>query len=451
MDPNDSNIFLSYISSGLAFLRRTLEGLFSRQSALPPTESVSPSNSLSPSAPSVSKMTLATSVASSVTSENLALPPVALSDNLVLPQTLMLRCFSYLDLKCLIFSRCVCSDWRRLVHLSDIHPARRRFLELYDRMLANELFLESRTWTLDNLKPFDRHSYMGALSDQCTGPEAEIPEDFEMYILEWPARMAVACMWPGLPFVDSPTTSVQRQSGINYLALPPQLSALVFKYQLPESCFIPGLLTWRNSVSTSWLLFDKTPHNQLGFTLHGCVFKIALYPTPHCADEVNDASTIPYDYDDITGTDLYDEMFEGRCLCSSNLHSRLSSPPGIDAEPGCELMDTCTVYSSWVSYLEACWSNCAEPYVDPYSRKIYPVKRFDGMRPDFPLVDLVEEMGKEGYEYLDRSYRDVPAPPWVRRKEAKFQGRLVTGSIPPGSNLRIYMSEVPKSVVDHLD
>jgi len=184
---------------------------------------------------------------------------------MVLPQTLLLRCFSYMDLNCLIFSRCVCSDWRILLPLSDIHPTGRRFLELYDRMLANEVFLESRTWTLDNLKPFDRQSYIATLREQCTGPEADIPEDFEMYILEWPARMAIGCMWPGLPFVDSQTVSVQRQFGINYLAPSPQLSALVFKHQFPEACFIPALLTWRNPVSTSWLMFDKTPHDRLGF------------------------------------------------------------------------------------------------------------------------------------------------------------------------------------------
>ena len=179
-------------------------------------------------------------------------------------------------------------------------------------MLANELFLESRTWTLDNLKPFDRHSYMATLRSQCTGSEAEVPEDFEMYLLEWPARMAIACMWPGLPFVDSQTDSVQRQYGINYLAPSPQLSALVFKHQFPEVCFIPALLAWRESTSTSWLVFDKTPHDRLGFTLHGCVFKMVLYSIPGCEDEVNDASIIPYDYDEDTGQDLYKEMFKGR-------------------------------------------------------------------------------------------------------------------------------------------
>ena len=44
---------------------------------------------------------------------------------------------------------------------------------------------------------------------------------------------------------------------VNYLGYALQLSALVFKHQLPEACFIPGLLIWRTPESTDWLLFDK--------------------------------------------------------------------------------------------------------------------------------------------------------------------------------------------------
>ena len=304
MDPNDSSIFLS----GLEIVWHILKGLFNRQvlrqSALIREET--PAVSISSA-----DVTLSTSSAGATSSETVALPPVAISDNLVLPQTLLLRCFSFMSLKCLISSRCVCSDWRNLVPFSEIRPTRRRFLELYDRMLANHLFLESRTWTLDNLKPFDRDSYITTLREQFTGSEAEIPEDFQMYILEWPARMAIACMWPGLPFVDSQTGGIQRQFGINYLALSPQLSALVFKHQLPEACFIPALLTWRTPFETSWLMFDKTPHDRLEFSFHGRVFDIALYPTPPCGNEVNDASIIPYNYHEDTGRDLYDDMFGG--------------------------------------------------------------------------------------------------------------------------------------------
>jgi len=46
-------------------------------------------------------------------------------------------------------------------------------------------------------------------------PEAEIPENFRMYILEWPARMGIGL---GLLFFDIKTSNIQRQFGINYLA-----------------------------------------------------------------------------------------------------------------------------------------------------------------------------------------------------------------------------------------
>ena len=155
------------------------------------------------------------------------LDTVVTPDNLVPPPELLLRCFSYMSLKCLISSRCVCSHWRQLIPQSDLHPTRRRFLELYDKMLANPLFLQSRTWTMDNLKPFDRQAYIATLNEQCNAPEAEIPEDFRMYILEYPARMAIGCMWPGLPFIESRTRNIQRQYG---------LTALVILYNFQLSC-----------------------------------------------------------------------------------------------------------------------------------------------------------------------------------------------------------------------
>ena len=130
----------------------------------------------------------------------------------------------------------------------------------------------------------------------------------------------------------------------------------------------------------------------------------------------------------------------GTDLCSGNLCSPLLSSLGMYAKLGWEDVDSFVIYTSWITYLERRWSMCAEPVVNPHTGETFPVKRWDGLNPDIPLDDLVEEMDKEGYEYLDRSYRDVPTPPWTRREEAKFQGRLVTGSIPPGSNLRVYLS-----------
>jgi len=308
MESNDDS---QYTSSWLTTVWHTLKGVFYSKE-LQETHIKFALSGDSDASISVDTLTPIVALDAVVTSNNMLLPPVVTSGNLVLPPTLLLRCFSSMSLKCLISSRCVCSDWRRLVPHSDIHPTRRRFLELFDKMLANPLFFESRAWILDNLKPFDRRAYVATLNEQCTTPEAEIPEDFRMYILEWPARMAVMCLWPGLPFVDSQTSNIQRQFGINYLPYPPQLLALVFKHQFPEACFIPGLLIWRDPEMTHWLLFDKTPHDRLKCSLHGRVFAISLYPNPPIATLTNDPSIIPYDYDEDTEEDLYDDVFEGK-------------------------------------------------------------------------------------------------------------------------------------------
>jgi len=99
--------------------------------------------------------------------------------------------------------------------------------------------------------------------------------------------------------------------------------------------------------------------------------------------------------------------------------------------------ETCIAYPSWIGFLEGSWSFCAEP--DGFPGTTRPtVREFDGIHWDLPLDDLVKELGEEEYEYFDRSYRDIPASPWTRRREAIFQQRLVSGSVPPGSEVDRY-------------
>jgi len=100
--------------------------------------------------------------------------------------------------------RCVFSDWGRLVLRSDLHPTRPRF---------------------------GQQAYVATLKEQCSTPEAEIPEFFRMYIFEWLARMGIGCMRPGLLFFDFKLSNIQRQFGINYLAYSSRLVVLVFKHQ----------------------------------------------------------------------------------------------------------------------------------------------------------------------------------------------------------------------------
>ena len=124
-------------------------------------------------------------------------------------------------------------------------------------------------------------------------------------------------------------------------------------------------------------------------------------------------------------------------MCYYVLYSLLSSGVDVLKEYGFMDFETFDVFPSWIGFLERSWSFCAEPYAFPWTTRST-VREFDGIHLDLPLDDLVKEMGEEGYGYFDRSYRDIPAPPWTRRREAIFQQRLVNGSAPPGSDVYRY-------------
>lgn len=182
-------------------------------------------------------------------------PPNLISLNIdkELPVELILHFFSCLPIKSLIASRGVCKGWRRLVPLADLNPNRRRLLQLFDTIINSPFFLRTRPWTVNNLQDFDRQAYVDALLEQYD----KIPEEFRLWILEWPARVAVRCQWPGLPFVDCRGENIEREKGINFLAnVPPQLSALIYKDADSVVKHIPGLLIWRADFGTTWLIFD---------------------------------------------------------------------------------------------------------------------------------------------------------------------------------------------------
>ncbi|KAJ7154623.1 hypothetical protein C8R46DRAFT_1196924 [Mycena filopes] len=111
------------------------------------------------------------------------------------PPEISLQIFPNMRLKGLISARGVSKRWAELISLADIHPARLGLLELYQKTVHDPLFLRTRPWTLENLRAFDRQAYIDALLAQ----HNYIPDDFRFWILEWPARAAIACAWPGLP------------------------------------------------------------------------------------------------------------------------------------------------------------------------------------------------------------------------------------------------------------
>ncbi|KAJ7154618.1 hypothetical protein C8R46DRAFT_440921 [Mycena filopes] len=137
------------------------------------------------------------------------------------PPEISLQIFPNMRLKGLISARGVSKRWRELISLADIHPTRLTLLRLYQQIVHDPLFLRTRPWTLENLRPFDRQAYIDALLAQ----HNYIPDDFRFWILEWPARAAIACAWPGLPdvYVPEGTDEVERISGCNFLGRIPPL------------------------------------------------------------------------------------------------------------------------------------------------------------------------------------------------------------------------------------
>ncbi|KAJ7137638.1 hypothetical protein C8R46DRAFT_611477 [Mycena filopes] len=128
------------------------------------------------------------------------------------PPEISLQIFPHIHLKDLISVRGVCKRWMELVSLADIHPTRLALLKLYQKTVHDPLFLSTSKWTLENLRPFDREAYIDALLAQ----HNYIPDDFQFWILEWPARAAIACAWPGLPgeYVHHGTDGIEGRDGI---------------------------------------------------------------------------------------------------------------------------------------------------------------------------------------------------------------------------------------------
>jgi len=108
-----------------------------------------------------------------------------------LPNELLLMIFPFLPLQALIAARAVNQKWRHLTPLSDIDYTRRKLLRLYDQFITSPAFHVTRPFIEPHLCSFDRAAYVSAL------PEST-PEDLRMWLLEWPSRAAIACLWPGL-------------------------------------------------------------------------------------------------------------------------------------------------------------------------------------------------------------------------------------------------------------
>lgn len=108
---------------------------------------------------------------------------------------LLLETFQWFPVGSLIAAQGVNRQWRRLVPLADIPPMRRALLDLYIEFLESPAFLPSRPAILDDLRPFDREGYVALLHDN----GLRLPEEFLLWIREWPSKAVIDGSWPGLP------------------------------------------------------------------------------------------------------------------------------------------------------------------------------------------------------------------------------------------------------------
>jgi len=198
-----------------------------------------------------------------------------------LPLDVLLDCFSFMELKSLIISRCVCAEWREFVPRAPLLRERRRLLDLHYGIINTDYFLKTHDYALEHLRPFDRQAYVNNFISQ----HPALPDDFRLWILEWPSSIVIHGIWPGLPDRLRPTS----RPGVNWLATP-QVSALVYHVGTPDVEFIPGILIWRTPDVATWLILDDRPH------LFGRV--ISLSKSGHPNDEWGFERTVVADWND---------------------------------------------------------------------------------------------------------------------------------------------------------
>jgi hypothetical protein len=196
-----------------------------------------------------------------------------------LPLDVLLDCFSFMELKSLIISRCVCAEWRKFVPQAPLLRERRRLLDLHYGIINTDYFLKTHDCALQHLQPFDRQAYINNFISQ----HPALPDNFRLWILEWPSSVVIHSMWPGLPHRLRPAS----RPGVNWLAAP-QVSALVYHIGTPDVEFIPGILIWRTSDVATWLILDERPH------LFGRVISLSTRGRPQ--DERGFSGTVVADW-----------------------------------------------------------------------------------------------------------------------------------------------------------
>ena len=95
------------------------------------------------------------------------------------------------------------------------------------------------------------------------GDDAVIPEEFSLWVLEWPDRLVVNGLWPGLPHTEClmdtlATGGAARRFGENFIALRPPVVAPM-REERPEGS---GVIV-RSAVIPIWLSSWPVPEERI--------------------------------------------------------------------------------------------------------------------------------------------------------------------------------------------
>lgn len=202
-----------------------------------------------------------------------------------LPTELFFGIIAYLPLKALIYGRSVNRNWRNLIFLANISPARRSLLDFYYGIIENPAFINSRKNAVI-LNPFDRELYVSSLETQIgeTLPDGKSRgprlislysylisyEEFRTWVIEWPEKAILTGHWPGLPLHAGNRLTYGRAGKFNLAGgnIPspdffeayasekgPHLWALELRDEVSQFDIISWLLVSRNSMKMSGIVY----------------------------------------------------------------------------------------------------------------------------------------------------------------------------------------------------
>lgn len=112
-----------------------------------------------------------------------------------LPNELLFAIFPQLPLKSLIAVKGVCRHWRSLVPETHLSPARRRLLSVFDHIVASAPRDARRPRVAPRYLTHDREEYLQFLTG---GTADSAPDDFVVWVREWPAWGVFGWLWPDL-------------------------------------------------------------------------------------------------------------------------------------------------------------------------------------------------------------------------------------------------------------